>query len=127
MNLCVVGRVLCFRHEYEDAIAYLEQAIRVNPNFPQAYFALAFTLTVCGRAGDAISYLDRAIELSPRDPHLASFHATRAVAHLSLGSWTLPDLRTEGHAHSERQSLAVRNSGLIARPDGPRRGDPARG
>ena len=85
MNLCVVGRVLCFRHEYDDAIAYLEQAIRINPSFAQAYFALGFTLIVSGRAGDAISYLDRAIELSPRDPHLASFHAIRAVAHLSLG------------------------------------------
>ena len=92
MNLCVVGRVLCFRHEYDDAIAYLEQAIRVNPSFAQAYFALAFTLTVCGRAGDAISYLDRAIELSPRDPHLASFHAIRAVAHLSLGELDIAEI-----------------------------------
>ena len=25
MNLCVVGRVLCFRHEYEEAIALLEE------------------------------------------------------------------------------------------------------
>ena len=85
MNLCVVGRILCFMHEYGDAIAYLEQAIRVNPSFAQAYFALGFTLIVSGRPGDAIAYLDRAIELSPRDPHLASFHAIRAVAHLSLG------------------------------------------
>ena len=92
MNLCVVGRVLCFRHEYDDAIAYLEQAIRVNPSFAQAYFALAFTLTVSGRAGDAISYLDRAIELSPRDPHLASFHAIRAVAHLSLGELDIAEI-----------------------------------
>jgi TolB-like protein/Tfp pilus assembly protein PilF len=91
MNLCVVGRILCFMHEYDDAIAYLEQAIRVNPSFAQAYFAFGFTLIVRGRAGDAISYLDRAIELSPRDPHLASFHAIRAVAHLSLGDLALAE------------------------------------
>src|SRR5262249_13087602 len=32
MNLCVVGRVLCFMHQYDEAIAYLEQAIRINPS-----------------------------------------------------------------------------------------------
>lgn len=85
MNLCVVGRILCFQHEYDEAIAYLEDAIAVNPSFAQAYFALGFTLIACGRAADAVPYLDRANELSPRDPHLASFHATRALAHLSLG------------------------------------------
>jgi TolB-like protein/Tfp pilus assembly protein PilF len=85
MNLCVVGRVLCFQREYDEALAYLQDAITVNPSFAQAYFALGFTLIACGRAADAILYLDRANQLSPRDPHLASFHATRAVAHLSLG------------------------------------------
>lgn len=85
MNLCVVGRILCFRHEYDEAIAYLEQSIAVNPSFAQAYFALGFTLIACGRPVEAIPYLDRANELSPRDPHLASFHATRALAYLSLG------------------------------------------
>jgi TolB-like protein len=85
MNLCVVGRVLCFQHEYDEAIAYLEDAITINPSFAQAYFALGFTLIACGRAADAIFYLDRANALSPRDPHLASFHATRALAYLSLG------------------------------------------
>ena len=84
MNLCVLGRVLCFRHEYEEAIAFLEEAIRINPSFAQGYFALGFTLIVCGRAHDALTYLDRAAELSPRDPHLASFHTIRAVAHLAL-------------------------------------------
>ncbi|MGE0225412.1 MAG: winged helix-turn-helix domain-containing protein [Acetobacteraceae bacterium] len=85
MNLCVVGRVLCFQHEYDDAVAYLEDAIAVNPSFAQAYFAMGFTLIACGRPGDAIGHLDRAHELSPRDPHLASFHAARALAYLALG------------------------------------------
>src|SRR5215472_11996007 len=73
MNLCVVGRVLCFRHEYAEALAYLEQSIRINPSFAQAYFALGFTLIVSGHPNDGIPFLDRAIELSRRDPHLASF------------------------------------------------------
>jgi len=84
MNLCVVGRILCFMHQYEEAIAYLEQAIRINPSFAQAYFALGFTLIVSGRAGDAMPYLDRSVELSPHDPHLSSIYAIRALGHLAL-------------------------------------------
>jgi TolB-like protein/class 3 adenylate cyclase len=84
MNLCVVGRVLCFMHQYDEAIAYLEQAIRINPSFAQAYFALGFTLVVGGRAGDAMPYLDRSVELSPHDPHLSSIYAIRALGHLAL-------------------------------------------
>jgi len=85
MNHCVVGRILCFRHEYDEAVAYLEHCIRINPSFAQGYFALGFTFIVSGRAADAIPYLERSIELSPRDPHLPSCHAIRAVAHLALG------------------------------------------
>jgi TolB-like protein len=85
MNRCVVGRLLCFTHQYDEAIAFLEHAIRINPSFAQAYFALGFTLIVSGRASEALPYLDRALELSPRDPHLSSFHTIRAVGHLALG------------------------------------------
>jgi TolB-like protein/Tfp pilus assembly protein PilF len=85
MNLCVVGRILCFSHEYDEAIAVLEHAIRINPSFAQAHFALGFTLIVSGHTSEGIPYLDRALELSPRDPHLSSFHATRALGHLALG------------------------------------------
>ena len=84
MNLCVVGRVLCFMHEFDEAIAYLEESVRINPSFAQAYFALGFALTVSGRAGDALAYLDRSVQLSPRDPHLSAVFATRAFAHLAL-------------------------------------------
>ena len=54
MNHCVVGRILCFRHEYDEAVAYLEHCIRINPSFAQGYFALGFTFIVSGRAADAI-------------------------------------------------------------------------
>ena len=89
MNLCVVGRILCFMHEYDEAIAYLEQSIKVNPSFAQAYFALGFTLIVSGQPREGIPYLERSVELSPYDPHLSSIYAVRALGHLALG-----DLKT---------------------------------
>jgi tetratricopeptide (TPR) repeat protein len=91
MNYCIVGRLLCLRHEYEEAIAYLEHCIRINPSFAQGYFALGFTLIACGRAREGITYLERSIELSPRDPHLPSCHAIRAMGHLSLGELDLAE------------------------------------
>ena len=90
MNLCVVGRVLCFRHEYEEAVAYLEHGIRINPSFAQALFRARLHADRM-RPGRVrrITYLERSIELSPRDPHLPSCHAIRAMGHLSLGELDL--------------------------------------
>ncbi|WP_439577301.1 winged helix-turn-helix domain-containing tetratricopeptide repeat protein [Elioraea sp.] len=84
MNLCVLGRVHCFLHAYDEAIELLEQSITLNPSFAQGYFALGFTLTCCGRAEEALAHFERAAELSPRDPHLSSVYAMRALAHLAL-------------------------------------------
>ncbi|WP_270936769.1 winged helix-turn-helix domain-containing tetratricopeptide repeat protein [Falsiroseomonas oryzae] len=85
MNLCVLGRVHTFLQDYEEAIARLEAAVELNPSFAQAWYALGFTLIFCGREEEAIACIERATDLSPRDPHLSSFHAMRALAHLFLG------------------------------------------
>lgn len=85
MNLCVLGRVRAFRHDYEEAIALLEEAVALNPSFAQAHFALGCTKVWSGRAREGIGHVERATQLSPRDPHLSSFHATRALAHIHLG------------------------------------------
>jgi TolB-like protein len=85
MNLCVLGRAHTFQQDYEEGIAQLEAALELNPSFAQAWYALGFTLTVCGREEEALACIERATELSPRDPHIASFHATRALAHYFLG------------------------------------------
>jgi len=85
MNLCVLGRAHCFQQDYEESIARLEEAVALNPSFGQGWYALGFTFLFSGREEEAIACIERATELSPRDPHLASFHAMRAMAHLLLG------------------------------------------
>lgn len=87
MNLCILGRVHAFHHDYGEAIALLEEAVRLNPSFAQAHFALGCTKVWSGRARDGIADVERAAELSPRDPHLSSFYATRAFAHIYLGEY----------------------------------------
>ena len=103
MNLCVLGRAHCMLQEYEDSVAALEQCVALNPSFAQGWFALAFTLTWCGRQQEALAMVERATELSPRDPHLTSFHHLRALACFSLG-----DL--EGAATYSRMASRLHNA-----------------
>jgi TolB-like protein len=82
---CVLGRAHTLYRTYDPAVAALEHSIALNPSFAQAYFALGFTLTWCGRADESIALSERAVELSPRDPHIWTFHTMRSSAHLMLG------------------------------------------
>ncbi len=84
MNLCVLGRVHAFRHDYEEAIALLEESVALNPSFAQGYFALGCTKVWSGREREGIEDLERAAQLSPRDPHLSSFRASQALGHIAL-------------------------------------------
>ena len=126
MNLCVVGRILCFMHQYEEAIAYLEQAIRTNPSFAQAYFALGFTLIVSGRAGDGLPYLDRSVELSPsRSPPIVDLRDTGAGSPCTWRAGGGRMQRQKGHADAKRQPLAIPGTCFTAWPYGSQRGCPA--
>jgi TolB-like protein/DNA-binding SARP family transcriptional activator len=80
-----LGRAYSLRRAYAEAIAELELAIELSPSFAQAHFALGHTLLWAGRAQEAIGLSDRAERLSPRDPHLWTFHHSRAQALFLLG------------------------------------------
>lgn len=80
-----LGRAHSLRRAYAEAIVELEHAIELNPSFAQAHFALGHTLLWSGRRREAIDLSDRAERLSPRDPHLWTFHHSRAQALLLLG------------------------------------------
>ncbi len=81
---CVLGRAYCLQQDYQAAVAELRNTVELNPSFAQGYFALAFSLVWSGDPEEAIALIEQATELSPRDPHLWTFHLTRAYAHLSL-------------------------------------------
>ncbi len=54
-----------FDWEYEAAFRSFERAVRLNPNYPEAYLWHAFGLTVLGRVEEARPLLERALELDP--------------------------------------------------------------
>ncbi len=79
-NRFVLGRSLCLLCRFPEAEAELEQAIEANRSFAQAYFALAFCLSVWDRPAASLPLYERAVRLSPQDPHLWTFHHMRSVA-----------------------------------------------
>jgi TolB-like protein/cytochrome c-type biogenesis protein CcmH/NrfG len=63
-----LGCVYLFTRRFDDSLAELELALRLNPNFSlaQGYYGLA--LSYCGRFEEADRAVRRALRLSPRDP-----------------------------------------------------------
>jgi len=68
-----LGCVHLQARRFDDSLAELEWALRLNPNFwmAQAYYGL--TLAYCGRWQEAASAVQRALRSSPRDPLAAIY------------------------------------------------------
>lgn len=79
------GFAYLMARQHESAIAEVEKAISLDPNFAHAYFDLAWALHYAGRPADAIEKLDQAARL---DPHFSDtiFHL-RALACFQSGRY----------------------------------------
>ena len=75
-----LGFVYLLARRFDDALAELELALRLNPNFSvgQGYYGL--TLTYCGRWEEGVAAADRALRLSPRDPLTAVYFGIASYA-----------------------------------------------
>jgi TolB-like protein len=75
-----LGCVDLFARRFDDSLAELNQALRLNPNFAlaQGYYGLA--LSYCGRWQEAYEAARRAIRLSPHDAFSAVYHGIAAYA-----------------------------------------------
>ena len=64
-----LGRVHVFSGEPEMAIAEMQKAIAINPNFAPGYYGLGFSYYyAAGRADEALPHFSTALRLSPRGP-----------------------------------------------------------
>jgi TolB-like protein/class 3 adenylate cyclase/Tfp pilus assembly protein PilF len=65
-----LARVLSRRQTFDGdrAIAELEKAVRLDPNYADAYAFLADTLISVGRAEEALGQIERAMRLNPHFP-----------------------------------------------------------
>jgi tetratricopeptide (TPR) repeat protein len=75
-----LGSVYFSTRRLDNALAELELALQLNPNFSlaQGYYALA--LSYSGRWQDAYAATQRAIRQSPRDPSSAIYYGVAAYA-----------------------------------------------
>ena len=76
-----LGGVYLITRRFDDSLAELELALRLNPNFSQAQNYYATALGFCGRWEEAVGASKRAIRLSPRDPFLALCYGSACLAH----------------------------------------------
>ena len=79
-----LGRVQTALGDSNDAIAGLEKAIELNPNFALAYYGLATALMYASRVAEAVPHARRAIRQSPHDPAMWALESAAGTAHFVL-------------------------------------------
>ena len=70
-----------FAHDLAKGIAYIDEALSVNPNHAHAYMQSGLVRTRAGDTEVAIKHLNHAIRLSPRDSRGYAIFQALALAH----------------------------------------------
>jgi protein O-mannosyl-transferase len=60
-----LGATLLDEGDVNAAVAQLNEALRLNPRFPETHYDLGLAMVRLGRSEEAISYFRRAIEIAP--------------------------------------------------------------
>jgi len=116
------GRALWLRGRFEDAVAALEKAVDLSPNFALGHYTLAFVHSQAGDPQAAISSSDHARHLSPFDPLLFGMLGARAMALARLGRFDeAADFGTKAaarpNAHPHIGAIAALSLALAGRLD----------
>ena len=72
--------VYLFGRQFDDSLAEMELALRLNPNFSLAQGYYGVVLAYCGRWQEGDVAARRALRLSPRDPFAAVYNGIAAYA-----------------------------------------------
>jgi tetratricopeptide (TPR) repeat protein len=80
--LCMGGYALAFvTHELDDAAAFMDRGLLVNPNLASAWMLSAWLRIWRGEPDLALEHAAHAIRLSPLDPYMSGMRAAVAYAH----------------------------------------------
>jgi TolB-like protein len=88
--LCMGGYALAFiAHEFDDAVAFMDRGLAVNPNLAQAWMLSAWLRVWRGEPDLALDHVARAMRLSPFDPLMSAMHGATAYAHFLAGRYDM--------------------------------------
>lgn len=97
-----MGRSFWLDADLGQALAWLDRATSLSPNYAQGIYARAWTQAVSGNGLDARAQADLAMQLSPLDPLYYAMLGTRAFAHMAEGEdreaaiWAVRAARSPG-------------------------------
>jgi DNA-binding SARP family transcriptional activator/TolB-like protein len=117
-----MGRALWLRGHQDQAVAELESAVDLSPNFALAHYTLAFVHSQGGDPAAAIRFSDHSRRLSPFDPLLFGMLGARAMALVRLGcfdeaaEWAVK-ASTRPNAHAHIHAIAAYALALAGRLD----------
>ena len=107
-----MGRALWLQGQDDQAVAELERAVELSPNFALGHYTLAFVLGQSGDPETAIRAADLSRSLSPFDPLLFGMLAVRAFALVRLerfdeaAEWAA-QAAARPNAHAHIQAIAA--------------------
>lgn len=88
--LCMGGYALAFvAHEFDDAAAFMDRGLAVNPNTAQAWTLSAWLRVWRGEPELALEHVARAMRLSPLDPNMFGMYGGMAYAHFLAGRYDM--------------------------------------
>ena len=79
--------VYLFGRRFDDSLAEMELALRLNPNFSLAQGYYGLVLSYCGRWWEGDIAVQRALRLSPRDPFSSVYKGIAAYAQFIAGDY----------------------------------------
>ncbi|MBR0794834.1 hypothetical protein JQ615_05430 [Bradyrhizobium jicamae] len=86
--LCMGGYVLAFvAHEFDDAVAFMDRGLAVNPNLAQGWALSSWLRVWRGEPDLALDHVTQAMRLSPVDPSLYAMQGAAAYAHFLAGRY----------------------------------------
>jgi adenylate cyclase len=69
----ILGRVLAWKKQYEQAVVEAQRAVTLDPNFAEGYFHLGNVLFLTGPPNESVKALEQAIRLNPKPPDIYFF------------------------------------------------------
>ena len=84
------GYALAFvAQEFDDAAAFMDRGLAVNPNLAQAWTLSAWLRVWRGEPDLALDHVAHAMRLSPLDPSMFGMHGAMAYAHFLAGRYDM--------------------------------------